>query len=229
VTAAKPTEAELAAVVIAWLEALGADVYQEVELHRQGPRADIVARVHAEIWIVETKTSMSLALIEQAMERRRCAHRVYVAAPAGRARAGWALCAELGIGVLDVIVAGGPDARSEYDQPSVRQLCGSRRWNQRPVALAAKLCAEHKTHARAGAPTGGHWSPFRKTVEQLAARVALNPGLPIKDAVDSIEHHYRSNAGARASLAAWIREGRVPGVQIRDGRLWPVAATEPVQ
>lgn len=29
-------EAQIAAVVIRWLEALGADVYQEVELHTQG-------------------------------------------------------------------------------------------------------------------------------------------------------------------------------------------------
>jgi hypothetical protein len=212
------SEADLAAVVIAWLEALGADVYEEVELQRQGIRADIVARVRAEIWIVETKTSVSLALIEQAMERRRFAHRVYIAAPIHRARGGVALCSELGIGVLGVKAG----ADLNYDPPLVREEVASRRWNQRPVALTKKLSPEHKTHARAGAPTGGHWSPFRKTCELLCERVARNPGLTLKEAVGSIEHHYHSNSGARASLATWIREGKIPSVRIDDGKLFPV-------
>lgn len=219
---AEVREADLAGVVIAWLEALGADVYQEVELYRQGPRADIVARVRAEIWIVETKTSMSLALIEQAMERRRFAHRVYIAAPTYKARAGLALCQELGIGVIGVSVGLGIESPSEYDEPQVTMRAESRRWNSRPVALAEKLEPEHKTHARAGAPTGGHWSPFRRTIERLAQEVAAHPGILIKAAVAGIEHHYRSNAGARTSLAAWIREGKVPGVESRDGKLFPV-------
>lgn len=219
----RPTlsEADLAAVVIAWLDALGADVYQEVELARQGIRADIVARVHAELWIVETKTSVSLALIEQALDRRRHAHRIYIAAPLHKARAGLAICSELGIGVLGVEVGGGLAATSEYEAPRVTMRAESRRWNARPVALASKLSPEHKTHARAGAPTGGHWSPFRRTIERLAQQVATHPGIALKEAVGSIEHHYRSNAGARTSLATWIREGKVPGVAIRDGALWP--------
>lgn len=218
---AVPSEAELAAVVIAWLEALGADVYQEVELQRQGIRADIVARVGPELWIIETKTSMSLALIEQAMERRSFAHRVYIAAPTHKARAGLDLCQELGIGVLGVTYGGGIEAPSEYDEPQVTMRAQSRRWNTRPVALARKLEPQHKTHARAGATTGGHWSPFRRTIERLAQEVAAHPGIKIKAAVAGIEHHYRSNAGARTSLATWIRSGKVPGVEIRDGALWP--------
>jgi hypothetical protein len=218
------SEADLAAVVIAWLEALDADVYQEVELYRQGIRADIVARVGAELWIVETKTSMSLALIEQAMERRRFAHRVYIAAPFYKARAGLVLCQELGIGVLGVEV-GDPNATHEYAEPRIQMRAQSRRWNSRPLALAKKLEPEHKTHARAGAPTGGHWSPFRRTIERLAQEVAAHPGILIKAAVAGIEHHYRSNAGARTSLATWIRQGKVPGVVIRDGKLWPAEPT----
>jgi hypothetical protein len=224
---AQHSEAELAAVVVAWLTALGADVYEEVELYRQGPRADIVARVRAELWIVETKTSMSLALIEQAMERRRFAHRIYIAAPLYKARAGLALCQELGIGVLGVEVGLGLDSPSEYDEPRVEMRAQSRRWNSRPVVLARKLEPEHKTHARAGAQTGGHWSPFRRTIERLAQEVAAHPGILLKAAVAGIEHHYRSNAGARTSLAAWIREGKVPGVVIRDGALYPQTNERP--
>jgi hypothetical protein len=223
-TRSSPSEAELATVVIAWLEALGADVYQEVELLHRGMRADIVARVRAELWIIETKTSVSLVLIEQAMERRRFAHRVYIAAPTYRARAGLPICEALGIGLLGVTVAGGIEATSEYDEPQVTMRVQGRRWNTQPVALSRRLAPQHKKHARAGAQTGGHWSPFRRTIERLAQEVAASPGIALNAAVAGIEHHYRSNAGARTSLAAWIREGKVPGVEIRDGALWPTEA-----
>lgn len=218
------SEEELAAVVVAWLEALGADVYQEVGLVRGGIRADIVARVRAELWIIETKTSVSLALIEQAMERRRFAHRVYIAAPAYKAHGGIELCRELGIGVLDVSL-GVPGCT--WDVPRVVELVPSRRWNSRPVSLAAKLRPEHKTHARAGSASGGHWTPFVAACEQLAARVrASGPGgIALKEAIAS-RHHYASVAGARSSLATWVRAGRLAGVRIERGRLY---ATETAQ
>lgn len=212
------SEEDLAAVVVAWLEAMGADIYQEVEILSRGIRADIVARVRAELWIVETKTSVSLALIEQAMERRRYAHRVYIAAPAYKARAGVGLCREIGIGVLDVKLG---DPGSKWDLPNVRELAPSRRWNSRPVKLAAQLRPEHKTSARAGAPTGGHWTPFRATCEELvrAVRAAGADGITIKDAI-ATKHHYASVAGARSSLATWIRDGRLAGVRLEAGRLY---------
>jgi hypothetical protein len=212
------TEEDLAAVVVAWLEAMGADVYQEVEIVSRGIRADIVAKVRAEIWIIETKTSVSLALIEQAMERRRYAHRVYIAAPAYKARAGVSLCRELGIGVLDVRLG---DPGSTWDLPGVRELVPSRRWNSRPVKLAAKLRPEHKTSARAGAPTGGHWTPFRDTIRKLEAKVraAGAEGITIKDAI-ATKNHYASAAGARSSLATWVRDGRLAGVRREAGRLY---------
>jgi hypothetical protein len=213
-----PSEADLAAVVVAWLEMLGADVFQEVELVPRGIRADIVARVRAELWIIETKTSVSLALIEQAMERRRFAHRVFVAAPTGRARAGALVCAELGIGVLDVFIGRGP-----YEPPRVREVCPSRRWNSRPVKLAAKLRPEHKTACPAGSPTGGHWSPFRQTCDELTRIVAqAGPdGIPLKTVI-ATKWHYSSLASARSSLASWILSGRMPGVRLEAGRLYPI-------
>ena len=122
--------------------------------------------------------------------------------------------------MLDVRV--GTD--SQWDAPRVRELVPSRRWNTRPVELAAKLRPEHKTHAKAGATTGGHWSPFRATCEQVAVEVARNPGIALKQVIANIRHHYATNAGARSSLATWIRAGKVARVRIDDGRLWPATS-----
>lgn len=210
----KCSEQDIAAVVVAWLEALGADVYQEVTV--SGGVADIVARVGVEIWIIEVKTSLSIALLVQAMDRRRLAHRVYVAAPISRTiRDFVALARETGIGVLGV-VTGNFESTWRYDQPQVREECPSQRWNSRPVRLGADLRPEHKTHAKAGAiGGGGRWTPFRDTCEQLARVVRREPGISLKAAIEEIKHHYTSKAGARSSLAKWIEAGSVEGVMAK--------------
>lgn len=213
------TEAELAAVVVAWLEAQGADVFQEVACATG--IADIVARVGAELWIVETKTSLSLAVVTQAMDRRREAHRVFVAAPATRnTRDVAALLDEIGVGMLVVSIGSG----HAYDQPRVTERVPSRRWNRRPVTLAAQLRPEHKTHAPAGSVGGGRWTPFRGTCEELARFVRDTPGVELRTAIKAIRHHYGSNSIARSSLTKWIRDGVVAGVALRDGALWPTEA-----
>lgn len=223
----KASEQSVAELVVAWLEKLGADVYQEVTV--RGGVADIVAKVHAEVWIVEVKTSLSLALLVQAYERRRLCHRVYIAAPYSRnVRDVAEICKALGIGLLVVKQGdyGWEESRYEYCHPKVEQEADSRRWNRRPVELASKLQPEHKTHAKAGAiGAGGRWTPFRNTCEQLARVVRSTPGIKLKDAIAEIRHHYASNSGARASLATWVREGAVSGVRIENGALYPVEAT----
>jgi hypothetical protein len=220
-------EQAVAEVVAAWLEAAGADVYQEVVV--SGGVADIVARVGVEIWIIEVKTSLSLALLVQAMDRRRLAHRIYIAAPTTRTmRDVEPLCKELGVGLLEVRTGNFED-RYEFYQPKVTERTRSRRWNRRPVELAGKLKPEHKTHAKAGAVgAGGRWTPWRNTIEQLARAVRAEPGIVLKAAIAEIDHHYSSAACARSSLAKWIAEGSIPGVTARREagvlRLYPAEA-----
>lgn len=210
------SEADLAAVVVVWLQDSGAAVYQEVEV--AGGVADIVARVGPELWIIETKLHLSLALLVQAMDRRRHAHRVYCAGPYTRTLRDFAgVCREVGIGLLEVSV--GADG---YGHPRVAEAAPARRWNTRPVALAAKLRPEHQTHAAAGT-NGGRWTPFRDTCEQLRRIVERDPGVPLSDAVAAIRDHYSSKAAARSSLAHWAAVNRIPGVMLVEGALWPEA------
>lgn len=218
------TETTYASIVVDHFEAIGADVYQEVEC--PGGIADIVALVAAELWIIEVKTSLSLALIAQALDRRRTAHRVYVAAPFSRTfREVRPLCAELGIGLLQI------NERTSDKPWHVIEVVASRRWNTRPVALKAKLAPEHKTHALAGAPGGaGRWTPFRDTCEQLARLVCSQPGVSLRDAVGKIRHHYATPAGARSSLAHWIGRGKVAGIRLdssgKETRLYPKSVVD---
>jgi hypothetical protein len=249
----KTTEADLARVVVEWMTYRGFDVYQEVELVARGIRADIVARRGPELTIVETKTSASLALVAQVMERRRFAHRVYIAAPSVRSVI--PICEEVGIGALSVHVGdestyawnapafrvthawndpafsltgtGHPVHNPVYINPSeVREHVPSRRWNSRPLKLAAMLRPEHKTACSAGSPTGGHWSRWRDTCAQLARVVAADPGMRVAYAITKIRHHYVSAKSARSSLLRDIERGVIPGVRVENGLLWPVAVVE---
>lgn len=205
------TEQQVAEVVVAYLEAMGADVYQEVEV--SGGVADIVARVRAETWIVEVKVTLRLTLLTQAMDRRRLAHRVVIATPYTRnSREVAPMCDELGLGLWEVRVPA-PDER--WLTPDVREAVVPRRLTSHRVALAADLKPEHKTHARAGAASAaGRWTPFRGTCEEVARIVREQPGITVKAAVDAIEHHYRTNKSAVSSIAHWIERGKVDGVRL---------------
>jgi hypothetical protein len=208
----KSSEQSIAAIIVAYLEHLNADVYQEVQV--SGGVADIVARVGVELWIVEVKTSLSLSLVAQAMDRRRLAHRVFVAAPHTRTlREILPILEAVGIGMFEVTP--GCDAGAMSTAPRVRERLRSQRWNNRPVALAKDLSPEHKTHAKAGAVGGGgRWTPFRGTCEALARVVAAEPGITLKAAIAKTKHHYSSNSSAIGSLAHWCENGKVDGVRV---------------
>lgn len=222
------SEADLAAVVVAWLESLGADVYSEVEY--KASIADIVAVRGAEVTVIETKTSWSLALIAQAMEWRRHAHRVYVAGP--QSKTTWQVCPiaqELGIGMFEVRM-GDPESADRWTQPHVHELVPSRRWNSKPVAMRQRLRPEHKTAAPAGHAGGGRWTPYRDTCAQILAIVTSDPGISVRDCIARTKHHYAPPASARGAIAKWVIAGRVPGVRIeyerRTPRLMPETSVE---
>lgn len=224
-----PTEADLAAAVVAYLESCGHDVYQEVAVRNStgGGVADIVALVGPgrEVWIVEVKTGWCLELLRQCMDRRQHAHRVFAACPPSRAQSATEdICGELGIGVLVV--------RDQSAVEPVELALMARRQSSDPRfarALRERCSIGHKTHAKAGAPSaGGRYTPFRRTCEELARLVRVVPGIPLADAIGRIRHHYSSASAARAAIPRWIDAGMIHGVRAeRTGRriaLYPEAA-----
>lgn len=225
----KRSEQEVAAQVVAYLEDCGHDVYQEVEV--RGGVADIVALAGAELWIVETKTSWSLELLDQCVARRDQAHRVFAAVPWARQwKRGAFIARRLGIGSFEVHF---PLSRETWTKPVelfLGELPPRTSADQRQVRYVRdRLSPEHKTHARAGAPGGaGRWTPFRNTCEQVARVVRERPGCSLKEAIETVKHHYSSHACARASIAKWAESGKVPGVRLeREGRsvrLYPAEA-----
>ena len=213
-------EADLAALVVQYLDEEGWEVYQEVEPRRWGSTADIVAVQGHIVWVIECKLSMSMDLLGQAMEWKGYAHRVSVAVPAPKNNRHntkrdvfiHRVCLDYGIGWFEVEDNGySHGVRERVRAGFNRRLVDSR--------IKDSLTEKHKTYAKAGNAERRRWTPFMHTCDQVSSLVRQRPGITLKEIVDAVDHHYASDSGARSSLAHWIQNGKVKGVESRrDGR-----------
>jgi hypothetical protein len=219
------TEAELAAVVVAYLESQKADVYQEVQMHTGGGIADIVAKTGPALHVVETKLCLSLTLMAQAFDWLPYSHFVSVCIPepihgtgykARRPRhEGFSRVAlrHFGIGLMYVKTRG-------CDDPEVDVIVKPEMRRPRlAYRLAECLVPQQKTFAKAGSPNGSAWTPYQQTCLALAEFVAKHPGASLREGVEAIRHHYTNDKSAIASLRKWLEQGSVRGVcLVADGR-----------
>lgn len=207
----KRSEQDLGAVVVAWLQGLHWEVYQEVT-SRGGPRCDIVAVQGPLVWAIECKVSLGMAVLAQAMHWRGRANLVSVATETHPTNVTQSILRELRIGAL--VVAG------ERCWESVASPLARLRGNDTRTPLRRALREEQKTFAPAGNAAGDYWTPFQATCKAVRDRIrGVEGGVELKLVVDSINHHYASTKSARCHLARWIELGKVDGVRLRrDGR-----------
>ncbi len=195
----KTPEVDLAEKVIAWLESEGWDVYQEVD------EIDIVAVRGSLVWVIECKTVMGFEVLEQGISHRASAHGSWIATPPRKRNRNFAesVCKSFGLGWIVV---------SNFGEVTTRVHPYFNR-KARTAPLRKMLRPEHKTFAKAGSPTGKRWTPFKETCRNLSALVNLNPGVPMREAMKSIKHHYKNDSSAMRSLSELIQKGIVPGVR----------------
>jgi hypothetical protein len=65
-------------------------------------------------------------------------------------------------------------------------------------------------------------TPWRRTCRLVREYIDRNPaGVPIKDLVESIDHHYADDSVARACIIKYIEDGLIPelGVVREDGKV----------
>ena len=207
------TEQDLAGRVVAYLQNLRWEVYQEVQVITQSTIADIVAVQGPQVWVVECKTTFGFRVCGQAFDWKDTANRVSVAVPYRRwSRFEHRVLEFAGIGALAVPEPGMGDVREVLAPEVVRKppLRGR---------LMGRLTAAQKTFAAAGNAEGRRWTPFQQTCRDLLLFVEKNPGCLLKDAIDNVPTHYSSVSTARSCLRIWIDEGKVRGVRMeRDGR-----------
>ena len=203
---ARCSEIDVAKNVIAYLTDLRWEVFQEVT-GQQG-RADIVARQGSIVWIIETKTTFGLPVIEQARRWIPHAHRVSVGTPSYPGNFGQEVCRLFGVGILSA-------GRALSDGSGTTEVLAPK-LNRKPWKIP-RLCDEHKTYAEAGTNGGGYFTPFRRTMRIVEEEVRRHPGITIKALVDRVDHHYSRNSTARQCLAKWLIGGHIPGYGIRQG------------
>lgn len=207
----KPTEQELAAVVVAWLAADGWEVFQEVEPRRRGICADIVARRAGIIWIIEAKLHFGLTVLGQAHRWLQMAHFVSVATPSlGR---DYTFCRQLlkqmGIGSLRVQTQGKYVSVDEVPRLNRRIL----------PYVAESLREEHKTFAVAGNNRGHRFTPFQATCVEIRKIVEANPGIVMSALMKELKHHYANDTTARACIRKLGEAGAIEGIRLeREGK-----------
>ena len=195
-------ETDLASVLVSHFDLSGWDVYQEVAVH--GGVADIVAVRGKLIWVVETKMTLSLAVMEQAYGWIGHAHFVSVAIPYKKHRSHFAhrILRDYGIGLFLI---------SSY--AGVQEVIDPRFFRKTTDVVRRNLCEEQKTFAPAGSKNG-HWTPFKQTVRTVLDFVRRNPGATFTEMIGAISTHYRTKQSARANLLHWIESGVIRGVDL---------------
>ncbi|WP_426491091.1 hypothetical protein [Hymenobacter sp. 102] len=210
------TEQTWAAIVVEQLKLAGWQVYQEVEI--PGGRVDIVAVRGPIRWAIEVKTSMNLAVMEQARRNQMWFHFSSIAVPRparGQFGPSWKFAAEcgtlFGFGVLCIFEQG-----RRVDAGFTRYSEG--RLNRKPGPI--KLWEQQRTECAAGSSTGGHWTDFKHTVRQLEHTVRLHPGVKLREAVKSIRHHYSNEPSAVGCISRYIRSGIITSLRLDSGQLY---------
>lgn len=195
------SEQELAKHVVAWLENEHWDVYQEVQFFTGSGIADIVAVRSNLVWIIECKTTMSLAVMEQAAGWR--VHFRSIAIPAAKQadrRTAFAICKDyFQIGVL---VLGEYNEIYEKISPPLK-----REYHRFAKDRMKTLSPEHKVYAQAGAKNGGHFTPYKRTIRAVREYITRNPGCTLKEIIDSVGRgHYAHKQSARSTIRTALIE-----------------------
>lgn len=212
------SETELAPPIIAYLEHLHWDIYQEVQPKHCATIADIVAVQNKVVWVIELKRTFSLDVIHQARQWRRLAHYTSIVVPHVPKRTdgrimGEQILKDWGIGIMEVRP---PSFSMDQVERVERKHPPALHRSAMASQIRDSLSPEHKTFAAAGTASSSRWTPFRRTCQDVLNVVTEQPGILLKDLVEQIKHHYTNDQSARGALAEWIRKGVVPGVRLEE-------------
>lgn len=206
-------ETDVAAPIVEWLAADGWDVYQEVQYTMYGHIHDIVARKGSILWCVETKSSFSFAVIEQAWRAPFPFRSVGVPVCYGRrGEKSYAfqqmVCGKFGIGVFGV----GRGHVSEYSPPGLIRI----NHEFAKTYILPHLVEGQKSYKAAGGTAGGHLTPYRETMDRVIAFIGQNSGCSLKDIFAHLkgDHHYHSDATARSAIPNALRKFEADKVRV---------------
>ena len=193
-------ETELAEPVISWLSEQKWNVYQEVEFKGHSGIADIVAERHGIIWIIETKTAMTLDVLYQACRWPVHFRSVAVPSPKRSYERHYDVAKYYyQVGVIEV-------DRSEIynDGWFVKEKISPKFFmNNHRVArnMSSQLTDLHKTFSKAGSKGGSHLTPYKLTMLEIRSAITNNPGCTIQDLFDICgKMHYANKQSFKGNV-----------------------------
>jgi hypothetical protein len=218
----KLKEVDLARVIVEYLKDRDWEVFMEVQSHVSDGRCDIYAKLGDFTWAIECKNSFGLSVIEQALGWRGQATMVSVAVPgpvSKLSRLGTEICRERGIGILTGEVH---NSRLWATPVEIVNECLAAKIDTGAIRIP-KLYEEQKTWAEAGNNEGKFFSPFQKTKKGLVEHVQAHGRVNLKEALVAVNHHYKSDSSAVASIVDLVSRGVFPELRVsKEGRSWVV-------
>jgi Uncharacterized conserved protein len=186
-------ETELAEPVVSWLQSQNWNVYQEVQFSRMGGIADICAERHGILWIVETKTAMSIEVLNQASAWAVHFRSVAVPKAKNRAKRDYRVARDYyGVGVIEV---------SEYDIYETLKPPLYLRHHRTAKRLLSELTELHKTFAKAGSKGGSHLTPYKLTMMEIRNKIERHPGCTVEELFEMIGHmHYANKSSFKGNV-----------------------------
>jgi hypothetical protein len=191
-------EVDLAAKVVAWLDDLGWDVYQEVQLYAQGRVCDIVATYGHLIWAIECKVRTSIEVMYQAAYWP--ADKRSIAVPniaSNKITWEWEKVAEYHYKVGVIRVGMGEEnvgVREAVPAPFIRQPKRER------DNYHKALTPLHKTYAQAGT-SGQHLTAYKVTMIRVREFIEKYQPCTVPQIVAKLgKMHYASESSAKGNL-----------------------------
>ena len=202
-------ETELAQKFVDYLSCF--DLYFEVDYHRC---IDIVA-IEGNISIAyEVKTAFNFKELEQAIQNAKHFHYSYICVPdIFDDRFQRQLCRDYGIGLLTYNEKSYAKEVNERVRPRLNRHANI-------TTLKCRLSEQNKKSIP-GSKNGesGKITAFGVTIENAVHYVRRNPECTMKELVQNIKHHYRSDGVATACLAKYIYNGVIKDLTIENRRI----------
>jgi hypothetical protein len=205
-------ETELAKNFVEYLSCY--DLYYEVEC--SSGRIDIVALNGSIRMAFEVKTNFNFKVLEQAINNLPYFHYSYIAVPYFRGgHIQDKICRDYGIGLLTCNAY-------EWMSGNVEERVKGK-LNRHPDNKFSRIVlteANKKNIPGMSGSEGGRMTPFRQTVENLVKYIEYHKGCSLKEAIENINHHYTSFAGAKSTIYNWIRSEVITEVELIDEKLY---------
>lgn len=180
-----------------------------------GGIADIVYFEAPVVTIYEGKTSLTAKLLEQCVERKKCAHYVYAVIPEGKRNSFMTgLFKQFGIGIISV---------SSYGSKTELHYDSSPRINRKIIAPA--LEDFHKTND-AGAKNG-RVTGFGNMINLLKKFITDKGGIATIDACFPEQSYYATPKQFKSNIYQWINKGIITGLKMYDGNIMLDTYTAP--